>query len=42
VLNRKDYTIRLHRVEYNITATQKQMEIYNMPDNLISRLSLGR
>lgn len=42
VLDRKDYTLRLHRVEYKIKATQRQMEIYNMPENLISRLSLGR
>jgi predicted phosphodiesterase len=36
------HTLRLHRVEYNIRATQKQMATYHMPVNLISRLSSGQ
>jgi predicted phosphodiesterase len=42
VLDRKDYTIHLHRVEYKIKATQRQMKVYKIPHNFISRLSQGR
>ena len=42
ILDRDSYTLHLHRVEYNIHATQKQMEDYGMPVNLIRRLNAGR
>ncbi|NIM16365.1 MAG: hypothetical protein GTO45_30580 [Candidatus Aminicenantes bacterium] len=42
VLDRKEHTVQLHRVEYNIRGVQKQMERLAMPINLISRLSKGR
>jgi len=42
VLDRSDNTVELHRVEYKIRATQKQMGKYDMPENLIKRLSVGR
>ncbi len=41
-LDRTDQTLRLHRVPYNIRATQKEMEELDFPINLISRLQLGR
>ncbi len=42
VLDTDERTIRLHRVEYNIQAVQKQMARLAMPENLISRLSRGQ
>ncbi len=42
ILDRDGYTLQLHRVEYNVRATQKQMEDYGMPPNLIERLTTGR
>jgi len=35
-------TFQLHRVVYNIHSVQKQMENFEMPENLIKRLSVGR
>ena len=42
LLDRGSNILRRHRVEYNIRATQKQMEDYGMPSNLIRRLTPGR
>ncbi|MGD2087136.1 MAG: metallophosphoesterase family protein [Candidatus Aminicenantes bacterium] len=42
VLDRNHYSLQLHRVEYKIAATQRQMKVYKMPHNFILRLSQGR
>ena len=42
VLDTEANTVTLHRVEYDIEATQRLMEEAGLPRRLIQRLALGR
>lgn len=42
VLDTESNTVTLHRVEYDIEATQRLMEEAHLPRHLIQRLTLGR